>query len=384
MERRRKTEEVNAPPQASLPQQETRRTFSPASKGTSIAYILVVQAFAVVCFLAAWPSVQIASDSRSLTYSRADSTGVDVFDSKRRVRRTESRFLSSMKCPSAVSPAKNYVESFDEYIKPVERRASNLQEYLQTYRTKEFDAWLRTYEQVLEGMRHWKATHIVPNVKSGEKIYETASGMGLNLVMTLEILKEHGINDVTVYGNEYLSASVELGNQVLDALLPESGNHRGVVCAADSTNLEHVPSDSFDFVYTGYISDLVDPLEFNLTEKENEQRYKDLCKSTSLFQHGQDWKLETLLDIAQERQHEWYRKWVNEMIRIAKPGKVIVIEQQRLSECGPHRPDFLGLSREWWPKAIKKYGWDIDPTSLEFEDDTLFYGRYHLMMRKNP
>ena len=323
--------------------------------------------------------MKMSSDSRSLAYDRADSTL-----GTRSARRTESRDLSSMKCPSTVSPAKNYVESFDEYIKPVEQRANNLQDYLQTYRTKEFDAWLRTYEQVLEGMRHWKSTHIVPNVKSGDKIYESASGMGLNLVMTLEILKEHGINDVTVYGNEYLSGSVEFGNQVLDALLHESGNHRGLVCAADSTNLEHVPTNSFDFVYTGYISDLVDPLEFNLTEKENEQRYKDLCKSTSLFQYGQDWKLETLLDIAEERQHEWYRKWVNEMIRIAKPGKVIVIEQQRLSECGPHRPDFLGLSREWWPRAIKKYGWDVDPTSLEFEDDTLFYGRYHLMMRKNP
>jgi len=286
-----------------------------------------------------------------------------------------------MQCPSRVDPAKNYVESFDEYTDPVKRRAGNLESYLKTYRTQEFDAWLRTYEQVLEGMRHWKTTRFVPNVKSGDTMYESACGIGLNLVMTLEILKEHGIDNITVYGNEYLPDSVEFGNRVLDVLVPDRGNHKGMICTADSSNLEHVPSNAFDLVYTGYISDLLDPLEFNLAEKENEQRYQQLCRR-SRPPNDKDWRIEKLLDIVEQRQNDWHGKWVSEMIRIAKPGKVIIVEQQVKSQCGSHRPNIFGLSQEWWRSAIQKYQWDVEPDSLDFEDDQIFYGRYEVLMRK--
>ena len=289
--------------------------------------------------------------------------------------------ILSMQCPSRVPLAKNYVESFDEYTDPVKRRAGNLESYIKTYRTQEFDAWLRTYEQVLEGMRFWKTTRFVPNIKSGDTMYESACGIGLNLVMTLEILKEHGIDNITVYGNEYLSDSVEFGNRVLDVLVPERGNHKGLICTADSSNLQHVPDNAFDLVYTGYISDLLDPLEFNLTEKENEQRYQQLCRR-SRPPNDKDWRIEKLLDIVEQRQNDWHGKWVNEMIRIAKPGKVIIVEQQVKSQCGPHRPNIFGLSQEWWKSAIQKYQWDVEPDSLDFEDDQLFYGRYEVMMRK--
>ena len=43
--------------------------------------------------------------------------------------------------------------------------------------------------------------------------------------------------------------------------------------------------------------------------------------------------------------------------------------------------DWGGVNREWWLPSIKNYGWDVDPASLAFENDTIF-GRYHVFLRK--
>lgn len=289
---------------------------------------------------------------------------------------------TTMTCPARRDQIKNYVESFDEYAAPARQRIKSIENYVKTYRTQKFDAWYRTYEQVLDGMRHWKSTRYSPNIQSGETIYESACGIGLNLLMTLEILHDNGIQNITVFGNEYLAESVELGHQVLNLLLPTYQGHKGVLCASDSTNLKYVPANAFDLVFTGYLSELYDPLELNLSETATDRRYQALCRA-SAENVGADWKIEKLLDIAEERHQAWYGQWVNEMIRIAKPGKVIIIEQQRESSCGSHRPDFRGLSRDWWYRAVDKYQWDVDPSSFDFEDDVLYGRRYHVLMRKN-
>ena len=46
--------------------------------------------------------------------------------------------------------------------------------------------------------------------------------------------------------------------------------------------------------------------------------------------------------------------------------------------------DYGGVAREWWKPAIARYGWDVDPLSIEMEKDTIFRNRYHVFMRKNP
>lgn len=72
--------------------------------------------------------------------------------------------------------------------------------------------------------------------------------------MTLEILQEvKGVNGLIVYGNEYIEVSANTSNKVLDALLPQLNATKGSVCAADSTNLQHIPANSFDLVFTGYV-----------------------------------------------------------------------------------------------------------------------------------
>lgn len=287
-------------------------------------------------------------------------------------------------CPRRIDQVKrNHEETFEEYLIPTRNTKTNLTDFLDNYREREFDAWERSYTEVLEGMRHWKTTRIVPNVQSGDKIYESACGIGLNLLLTLELLHEHGISGVHLYGNEVLSESAELAVPILDHLSPTLGGQTGLVCEGDSTNLSHVPSNYFDLVWCGYMSELYDPLGFfeNTTISDFEvvdARHRKLCRA-----EPDDWKSQTLLNIAVERTETWYSQWVGEMIRIAKPGKAVIIEQVTDSRCAD-RPSFLGIKKSWWSNAIHRYRWDVDPDSLDFEKDELFSRRYHVFMRKRP
>lgn len=151
--------------------------------------------------------------------------------------------VAELKCPSTPSEkSQNYVEDVndEDYVEPAKEKSENIEDFIKNYRDTEFDAWMHTYTEVLEGLRPWKSAHFPNNIKSGEKIYESACGIGLNLVITPEILKEHGITDVEVHGNDYLQSSVDLGQDVLDRLAPTFGGHKGAVCQGDSTNLGHV------------------------------------------------------------------------------------------------------------------------------------------------
>ena len=74
---------------------------------------------------------------------------------------------------------------------------------------------------------------------------------------------------------------------------------------------------------------------------------------------------------------------VAEMVRIAKPGAPVIVEQVSYPFCEAYF-DWGGVSQEFWTDyAIEKYDWLIDPASIEFEDDRLFRKRYHVFMRKH-
>ena len=64
---------------------------------------------------------------------------------------------------------------------------------------------------------------------------------------------------------------------------------------------------------------------------------------------------------------DWYSKWVVELVRIAKPGKAIIIEQVSWPTCKDDG-DWGGVTQYWWKRAIHKYNWDVDPHSLIFRD----------------
>lgn len=303
------------------------------------------------------------------THEASRAITLNVIDNKKK-----SLFI----CPIQVVQSSNIVESFgDEYSEPAKKKAQNLTYFLENFRTMEIDGWVKNYGQVEKGMQHWRSTRFVPNVRSGDTIYESACGIGMGLHMTVDILKQHGIENLTVYGNEYLPESADLANKALDFLLPKLNARKGAICQGDSTDLSHVPDNSFDLVYTGYLSELYDTLNLNLSENELYARNEQLCRSKN-----DDWKALKLLEIGEARQSEWHKKWVGEMIRIAKPGKAIIIEQARESDCKAH-PGFDVPTRGWWREAIRKCQWDVDPDSLDFEEDRVFRHRYHLLMKKS-
>jgi hypothetical protein len=73
------------------------------------------------------------------------------------------------------------------------------------------------------------------------------------LYLTLEILNEEaGIQNVVVYGNEYVQASADQANAIFDHIPPANAK-KGRICAGDSTDLSYIPSESFDLVFTGHL-----------------------------------------------------------------------------------------------------------------------------------
>ena len=118
-------------------------------------------------------------------------------------------------------------------------------------------------------------------------------------------------------------------------------------------------------------STLLDPLRFG-----DQSLYKELCESRE-----DDWKSSKLNEVAQSRQEDWFGLWVKEMIRIAKPGAPVIVENVALPYCRA-TTDWGGVEKDFWPRAVEKYGWKVDPDSFVLEDYAACVGRYHVAMRK--
>ena len=112
----------------------------------------------------------------------------------------------------------------------------------------------------------------------------------------------------------------------------------------------------------------------------NYGRYTELCRAEA----RQEMADAALSKIAQQRQNDWYGDWVAEMARIAKPGVPVIVEQVSPTFCDNFL-DWGGVKKEWWYDMATNntYGWNVDPTSIVMEDDTVFNDRYHVFMLKN-
>jgi hypothetical protein len=237
-------------------------------------------------------------------------------------------------CPRP-KPAENEEEQTIYIPKSQSIVEKGVAEFLASFRDgSEFDNWGHSYNDVKKGMKKWKSRRF-SELRNGSSIYESACGIGLNLFMTLEILYEtHGITNLVVYGNEFVPESVDVARAILGTSNNETSNdgvtgflpgdgQLGTVCVGDSAKLDYVPANSFDLVYTGYISPLFNPLRYNGTVNSNFEKYMAYCE------------YKTPHDIesakrAQQVQNDWYASWVTEMIRIAKPGAPVIIEQVSL------------------------------------------------------
>uniref|UniRef100_A0A7S2W9F6 Methyltransferase domain-containing protein n=1 Tax=Eucampia antarctica TaxID=49252 RepID=A0A7S2W9F6_9STRA len=237
------------------------------------------------------------------------------------------------------------------------------------------------YEKRKLHLSHWKVDMFSSSLKSGDMIYESATGLGTNLALTLELLSEHkGINNLQVYGNDMIESSVERAKELF-TVNNFDGSTIGEFCVADSTHLFHVPSNSFHLAYSGYVDPLDNPLDFE--KSGSEQKYDDLCDSAIKQHDDEHWQEPELARLAQDIQNDWYGLWVSELVRITKPGGTIAIEDIAPPYC-QDRADWGGVTREWWIDANKRYDWGIETGSFFFadSDEALKGKRYHVVMTK--
>jgi hypothetical protein len=294
--------------------------------------------------------------------------------------------VASENSNEAFTDRKNYLDQEDAQF-----TLENADYFLKTFRDHKFDGWNENYNENKEKLRDTKKEFFVPHIQPGDHIYESACGLGLNLYTTLEIMQEEAnITDITVHGNEYLAPNAEKANNILNFLMREEHatppNHVGSICQGDSTNLSFVPSNTYDFVFTGWITPLFDPLEIGKNFSTNLDIMREMCRSVTGWKKEDDsWQDKLLMELAQERQDNWYLGWVNEMIRIAKPGAPVIVEEVALPLCDGGSFDYGGVTRDLWThKGPSIYGWDIDPKSVKMRTNRR-YGdnRYHVFMRKN-
>ena len=226
--------------------------------------------------------------------------------------------------------------------------------------------------------RDFRAEIFGNELKDGDVIYEGAGAEGMNLLMTLEILhEERGIKNLIAYGSDYLNEFVSLANKLWDVQSRANGDwlKRGRYCQGDSTNLHFVPSDTFDLAYT-YVDVLIDGqgiFDDDVGDDERCDRMKDLCDSD-------DPNDIAIIDKDQLMQEEWHAEWVSEMIRIVKPGKLVVIENVCLPLCLGETP-WGGVDLDWWSRAAVEYDWEVDIESIQLFQ-SWFGDAYTVAIRK--
>jgi len=263
----------------------------------------------------------------------------------------------------------------------------NIQDFMSQFHNQPFDAWGYTYNQVKESLAPVKLKWFLDelkNRKGPQSIYESASGIGLNLYMTLEIIQENtDLSNIYIYSNEYLPKSVQRANNLFEYATPPSGK-KGIICPGDSMNLSFVPAHSFDIVYTGYISPDWDPLKLNKSFRKNYDIMAGWCsditanKTTATTEHSK-----TLARLMQQFQEKHYYRWVAEMVRIAKPGSPVIIESISYPYC-QNTNDWGGVDKNFWKeKLIDSFGLPVQKDSVQYMDlSGLDMKRYHVFMRK--
>jgi hypothetical protein len=192
-------------------------------------------------------------------------------------------------------------------------------------KSRVIDGWSRNYNILKKTKGKFVIDHF-SELKPGDKIFESACGVGLNLFMKAELLKERkGIHGLEFYGIEYRQVAADQAFDFLSQMLPSLGSKLGSICKADATDLSFIPDEYFDLAYTGYIDPLEDPLKIEEKSNKKIESHK-LCKEKT-------WDLKLLSDLDQREQERWYTAWVIELIRITKKGKPVIIEEISLPLC---------------------------------------------------
>jgi hypothetical protein len=160
----------------------------------------------------------------------------------------------TISCPLEIDKSANDKDAMlSEFYDDFNKKTISKTVDLKKLKNSSYDGWGKNYNQFKTDIYQWKCQHF-STLKSGETIFESGCGSGLNLLMTVETLKEcANIDHLQVYGIEYVKSSVEEANLVLDQLLPQVGNATlgSQICQGDASDLFFIPSNSFDLSYTG-------------------------------------------------------------------------------------------------------------------------------------
>lgn len=287
-----------------------------------------------------------------------------------------------LQCPEEQSlpPAHVFYTNTSSVIQAI---TNDFDSYKENFRSLEYRDWGISYSAVKEAVRPWKKEKFAANLKNGDSIFESGCGVGLNLIMTLEILQEEDIRDIHLYGSTFGDDSA--ASYLLDSVLTEKeavgSGKRGVICSANSVDLSFVPENSFDLVFTGRISSQPDPWKEESDDRNNLLHRDEICQDKK-----HDWKSAALWGIAQKEQNQWHAQWLANMVRIAKPGAPIIVEQVSTAYCSNGLDAWgEGVSHTFWQQTIEDFDLDVDIASVQFEVDILFPSarRYNVIMRKN-
>jgi SAM-dependent methyltransferase len=260
------------------------------------------------------------------------------------------------------------------------------------------DGHKRDYQTARKMKYDWKVKEFGPYLTSGSSIYESACGIGQNLAVTLDILHEvKAITGVVVYGNELIEESASAAQVFFEEYHPFGANLGRICGGIDSTNLSHVPSNSFDLVYCGYITPLPDPLGYEAraasagTEGNADQRYKTICQNAAKFdiksasnataEENPHKRAYEEVQKMQQLQEDWFAAWLSEMIRIARPGVPVLVEEVSLPLCEAPN-DWGGVSQDFWTRAVHKYSWKIEKDSIRIDNEFRGNSRYYVAMKK--
>ena len=156
---------------------------------------------------------------------------------------------SQYTCPH--TPSAKSENDFDGYWATYKNMNKHNQHQLDNFRNLPYDQRSDPYWKMKEKAFAFKAAYFGNVINSGQHMYESACGTGGNLLMTMEILQEEfDIVNLTLHGNDYLQESVDLANALLQQ--EQANNDTAAsfqaarLCQGDSTNLQHIPENSFD------------------------------------------------------------------------------------------------------------------------------------------
>lgn len=125
-------------------------------------------------------------------------------------------------------------------------------------------------------------------------------------------------------------------------------------------------------------SAMTNPLDLTDPPETWFSKYQEICTSEEHDWEGTPWK-----DLVETNQQIFFETWVADMVRVVRPGGIVVLENLAVSWCESSRNEG-GVSRDWWVTLAKQHedDWDIDPTTVVVGDDFLRDWRYHVVMRK--